>query len=321
MELMWPYLGGGALVLTLALFGYGLWRGRRNRNPGTGPLIARMYRVRALPRYQALARKRNRWLRIQLMCWVVAAVGAALTMSRWIGVDDQEKQIRTRDVILCLDVSGSMQEIDRDVINSYLALVDSLGDERIGFVMWDNTAVTAFPLTQDRAYIKQELQRAAKNIGHEIEGTDVGSGGSSLIGDGLASCVSRFDQMDQERSRTIVLATDNLLSGSPIYTLQQAMQLARHRQIMVFAIMPDNVPDEQTGEMARLVKQTSGQLLNIHPGRKANVAVISHEVKEQAKTALLALASHRAFDKPWYGATVLFAGTCGAMVARRLERS
>ena len=34
-------------------------------------------------------------------------------------------------------------------------------------------------------------------------------GGSSLIGDGLASCVLRFDRLDEERARSIVFATDN----------------------------------------------------------------------------------------------------------------
>ncbi len=58
-------------------------------------------------------------------------------------------------------------------------------------------------------------------------GTTANLSGASLIGDGLASCALQFDAEDTERSRSIILATDNYVSGEPIYTLRRRRTSSR----------------------------------------------------------------------------------------------
>lgn len=67
---------------------------------------------------------------------------------------------------------------------------------------------------------------------HFIAGTEgMGQDASSLVGDGLAACGLAFDLDDEERSRSIIMATDNEVFGDPIYTTTEAAQLATERDI------------------------------------------------------------------------------------------
>src|SRR5699024_1854177 len=61
---------------------------------------------------------------------------------------------------------------------------------------------------------------------------------SSLVGDGLASCVYAFDHPDQERPRAIILGTDNEVHGEGVYSLEDATDLAQERDVRVYALNP-----------------------------------------------------------------------------------
>ena len=60
--------------------------------------------------------------------------------------------------------------------------------------------------------------RAHRRPGHTTRSSPAPStvAGTSLIGDGLATCVSSFDKVDLQRARSVVFATDNHLAGRPI---------------------------------------------------------------------------------------------------------
>ena len=66
----------------------------------------------------------------------------------------------------------------------------------------------------------------------------------------------------QRRSRSIVLATDNYLSGDPLFTLEQAAALAKKRDVPVYALNPgdfDYGPGPgQPGAMLRTAAESSG---------------------------------------------------------------
>ncbi|AOG28938.1 vWA domain-containing protein [Cutibacterium avidum] len=285
--------------------------------------VAHVDRLRALPAYRDHARRRVRCLVVEVVCWAVAACGVGLVAARLQGIDDDDRQIRTRDVMLCLDVSGSMEGVDRQVINTYIQLADRITDDRIGFVMFDSSSVTVFPLTHDRDIVKTGLKQARD----QLDRADLPSGvrygpGGSLVGDGLASCLSRFDQLDQPRSRNVVLATDNMNAGPSVYTLPQAIDLAVRRQVMVFGIVPENTDLDARAagdELHQQVLRTHGQTLTIPSDGQADTADIAHRIQSQAKKAVMAMATHRSYDRPWPGALMVGIGTLGALVARRRE--
>ena len=76
-----------------------------------------------------------------------------------------------------------------------------------------------------------------------------GETGSSLVGDGLASCLARLhDIEDSGRSSSVILATDNAVGGSPLVTLNQAAELARRAGVRVYGL--DGSPRAGTGDAA-----------------------------------------------------------------------
>lgn len=64
-------------------------------------------------------------------------------------VDQGEERASSRDVVLCLDVSGSTLPYDREVIDTYRDLVSHFQGERIGMSIFNSTSRTVFPLTDD----------------------------------------------------------------------------------------------------------------------------------------------------------------------------
>ena len=139
--------------------------------------------------------------------------------------------------MLCLDVSTSMNGLDAIVLRQFAELAAGLRGERIGLTIFNGSAITVFPLTDDAEFIEATLAdsptiSSARRKRSFVEGTE--EGGTSLIGDGLASCAMRFDS-DDRASRSIVFATDNALAGEPILQLSAAA-IVSERDIRVCAI-------------------------------------------------------------------------------------
>ena len=180
---------------------------------------------------------------------LVATLAAGFLAARPVDITTSQGRLATRDIVLCLDVSGSMIEYDQQVVDVFSELVDSFEGERIALSIFNSTSRTVFPLTDDYTLVREQLEEAKAALDPRLLESDdmelvdrylrltagtLGSmEGSSLIGDGLANCSLLFDQEDSERSRSIILATDNDLLGTPIYTLQQAVDLASSRDVTV----------------------------------------------------------------------------------------
>ena len=111
-------------------------------------------------------------------------------------------------------------------------------------------------------------------------------------------------------------------AGPSVYTLPQAIDLAVKRHIMVFGIVPENTDLDARAagdELHQQVLRTHGQTLTIPSDGQADTADIAHRIQSQAKKAVMAMATHRSYDRPWPGALMVGIGTLGAMVARRRE--
>jgi Ca-activated chloride channel family protein len=222
-------------------------RGSARRRPA-----AHADRLTSLPEYQAAVRRYRRWLVVAALACASLLVSAAVAAARPVDVTTIRPEQHNRDIMLCLDASGSMSSADAAVVETYAGLARKFDGERIGLAIFDSTAIQVFPLTDDYDYVQEQLQQARDAFDGKpgssgfLDGTWSGRG-SSLIGDGLASCLNSFPSPDTadggasnapQRSRSVVLATDNLLSGEPIMTLAEAAQLAAGRSVRVYALNP-----------------------------------------------------------------------------------
>ncbi len=135
------------------------------------------------------------------------------------------------DIILTLDISGSMRSLDfqpkdrlesaKDVIRSFIA---GRPHDRIGLVLFAAKAFTQCPLTLDHAVLTGFLDEV--QVGLIDDGT--------AIGLGLATSVSRLKHSDSP-SKTIILLTDGE-NNVPTLEPETAADLAKSLGVRVYTV-------------------------------------------------------------------------------------
>ncbi len=134
------------------------------------------------------------------------------------------------DIVLCLDVSGSMAAKDltptrldasREMASNFIA--QRKGD-RIGLVIFSGESFTLSPLTTDKAMLQNQLAGARSGV--LKDGTSLGSG--------LATGVDRLKN-STAKSKVIILLTDGVDNGGLIDP-QTAKELAKTFGIRVYTI-------------------------------------------------------------------------------------
>lgn len=260
-----PWIG---LVSALAAVGVGLFvvgvaMRRRRRSPGSNDVtIANVHRADASPVFRKLRRRYHLLLGGEVAALSIVGLAAVGLTMRPVTDRQLERDVRNRDVMLCLDISTSMNELDAIVLREFVKLAGGLRGERIGLTIFNGSAITVFPLTDDPEFIAATLDDSAAAISQRkrtfVEGTEEG-GGTSLIGDGLASCAMRFDSDERGRSRSIVFATDNALAGDPILQLPEAAALVAEKDIRVYAIAAaDRITERDARALRAAAESTDG---------------------------------------------------------------
>ncbi len=135
------------------------------------------------------------------------------------------------DIMIALDISGSMQAMDfaprdrlaaaKDVIRDF---IDGRPNDRIGLVVFASRAFTQCPLTVDRQVLKGFLEEI--EVGLIEDGT--------AIGLGLATAVGRLRHSDAE-SRTVILLTDGM-NNVPTLEPETAAELAATLDVRVYTV-------------------------------------------------------------------------------------
>lgn len=284
MVLMFWWLALALLVLAaLAVFVF-----RRPRRTKSSLPVAHSGRMTSLPGFRRAMRRKMMTTIAFLGVIALTGLGALAGVARpaWIETVNPEKKLR--DVMLCLDVSGSMLGYDADLLAAYQELVDRFDGERIGLTVFNATAVAAFPLTDDYDMVQNYLEDAEEGFRTwGSQGTDYSwstsppnIGGSSLIGDGLVSCVDNFDRKDEDRSRSIVFATDNMLAGEPLFELNEAADIAVDAKVRVYSLSPPSIlATTQTQELKSVSDRTGGKQFDM--GSATTIDRIVSEIQSQ----------------------------------------
>lgn len=216
MQLMWPFM----LLLLVPIAALWVWRLIKpaKRQPW---FVGEAITLGALPSF-AKMRRRGLLLRIVEM----TLLGAVLVLLAFIAARPQA-EIRkvdfqnSRDIVLCLDASGSMQQFMPDELNALNAIVKANPTDRYSLVLFQNVPFVALPLTSDVAAIDLKTKDLATQLSNTKTFTAAQSagfdanvpGGGTDIGAGLAGCVRRFDNLTQPRSRHIILISDMQNNG------------------------------------------------------------------------------------------------------------
>ena len=151
------------------------------------------------------------------------------------GLGTAEVETSGIDIVLAIDVSGSMRALDfeldgkradrLEVVKSVVRrFVDARGDDRIGMIGFAGRPYLVSPLTLDHDWLAQNLERV--RIGLIEDGTAVGSA--------IAASVNRLREQ-KAKSKVVILLTDGVNNAGKVEPLTAA-EAARALGIKVYTI-------------------------------------------------------------------------------------
>lgn len=163
--------------------------------------------------------------RVLALCCLIIALARPQTHN-----DEQMVNGEGIDIVLCLDISGSMlaqdftpnrMEAAKNVASEF---IDNRPTDRIGLVIFSGEAFTMCPLTTDRNVLKSQLFQV--HSGLLEDGTAIGSG--------LATGVDRL-RNSPSKSKVIILLTDGENNGGLIDP-NTAKEIAKSVGVRVYTI-------------------------------------------------------------------------------------
>lgn len=155
----------------------------------------------------------------------------AMARPRKVDISSQTKSTKGIDIVMAIDVSGSMLAKDlkpnrmealKKVAENF---VEGRPNDRIGIVVYAAEAYTKTPVTSDKAVVQQAIQ--------SIEYNNVLQDGTG-IGMGLTTAVNRLKD-SKAKSKVIILLTDGVNNAGFIEP-ETASQIAKEYGIKVYTI-------------------------------------------------------------------------------------
>ena len=163
--------------------------------------------------------------RLLAVCCLIIALARPQTRN-----DEQLVNGEGIDIVLCLDISGSMlaqdftpnrMEAAKNVASEF---IDGRPTDRIGLVIFSGEAFTMCPLTTDRNVLKAQLFNVQSGLLED----------GTAIGSGLATGVDRL-RNSPSKSKVIILLTDGENNGGLIDP-NTAKEIAKSVGVRVYTI-------------------------------------------------------------------------------------
>lgn len=163
--------------------------------------------------------------RLLTICCLIIALARPQTRN-----DEQLVNGEGIDIVLCLDISGSMlsqdftpnrMEAAKNVASEF---IDNRPTDRIGLVIFSGEAFTMCPLTTDRNVLKAQLFNVQSGLLED----------GTAIGSGLATGVDRL-RNSPSKSKVIILLTDGENNGGLIDP-NTAKEIAKSVGVRVYTI-------------------------------------------------------------------------------------
>jgi Ca-activated chloride channel homolog len=226
-ELQWPWL---LLALPLPLLAYRWLPPRAQQQAAL--LVPFFERVQSLSQ-PGLSGVNPRWSQLlALLLWVCLALAAA--RPQWVG-EPVMLPNTGRDLLLAVDISGSMQIEDMTVGSTQLSRIDVIknvvGDfvqrrqnDRLGLVLFGSQAYLQAPLTFDRLTVNRFLQEAQLGF----------AGEQTAIGDAIGLSIKRLKDRPA-KSRVVILLTDGANTAGEVEP-RKAADLAQQAGVKIYTL-------------------------------------------------------------------------------------
>lgn len=173
------------------------------------------------------------------IAWLLLVVACA--RPQWLG-EPIEQAVSGRDLMLAVDLSGSMEEqdfvINKRSVDRLTAAKGVASDfinrrvgDRVGLILFGTQAYLQTPLTFDRKTVMTLLNESVIGL----------AGDNTAIGDAIGLAVKRLKN-EQTNSRVLVLMTDGANTAGEISPLKAAeLAAANHLKIYTIGIGADEM--------------------------------------------------------------------------------
>lgn len=254
MELMYKQAIVIGVVVLAAVLGIAFFiKKKKSDEYTTGIRAANTQKLRNTALYKKL-NKRYNILRCILVAGLIGSILSSLVLvARPFRTEEVMSGVKKRDIILCLDVSYSLYDLNYEITDYLKSVVAGLKGDRFGVSIFNTSTVTYVPLTDDYDYVITKLDELSEyftlqkeymenyednpnfsymdlneeerehydEISYKLRYYNAGTlynnmtRGSSLIGEGLATALYTFPYLDDsERTRVIIMCTDNELNAT-----------------------------------------------------------------------------------------------------------
>ncbi|MDP1664011.1 MAG: VWA domain-containing protein [Methylobacter sp.] len=181
---------------------------------------------------RAVSQTRQWPLLLAAIAWLLLVI--ACTRPQWLG-EPIEQAVSGRDLMLAVDLSGSMEEqdfvINKRAVDRLTAAKGVAGEfinrrvgDRVGLILFGTQAYLQTPLTFDRKTVMTLLNEAVIGL----------AGDNTAIGDAIGLAVKRLKN-EQTNSRVLVLMTDGANTAGEISPLKAA-ELAADNHLKIYTI-------------------------------------------------------------------------------------
>ena len=229
IELLWP------LVLLLLPLPWFVWRFWPAASAEQAALRAPFFQTwRELHDRVGSGPAQRSWITTVLLCLTWLTLLLALARPTWIG-EPISLPASGRDLLLAVDLSGSMQVEDMMVGQNQVRRIDAVkrvvGDfierrrgDRLGLILFGSNAYVQAPLTFDTQTVRRFLHEAQLGF----------AGRETAIGDAIGLSVKRLRERPAE-SRVLIILTDGANNAGQVEPLEAA-QLAADNDVKIHTI-------------------------------------------------------------------------------------
>jgi len=169
---------------------------------------------------------------LAMLAWVLLCIAAA--RPQWVG-DAQDQPRSGRDLLLAVDVSGSMQAEDMRIggrpVDRLTAVQVVAGDflrrrdgDRVGLLLFGQQAYLMTPLTFDLKHVDYQLQTSVIGL----------AGRETAMGDAIGLAVKRLRETTSKQ-RVLILLTDGVNTAGALNP-RKASELAVAEKVRVYTV-------------------------------------------------------------------------------------
>ena len=342
------FIIGGILCAAVCAAAFFL---RRKPDRGRALKAANTKRLKMSPLYQRRLMEVRILRFLSVLAIIIAFLAALFLTARPYRRETVRNTVTRKDIFLCIDLSASNYEGVQELVEAFSGTVSGLDGDRVGISIFNTSSIQYVPMTDDYSFVLQRLDSLSEYLaaaeefsvnyaskydsvydipeaerpryeelnrimaafdegitaGYEIKGT-------SAIGEGLASCLFSFPELNTEdRTRIILFLTDNHeeLLDAPLVTLSDAAEMCAVDNVAVFGIYhgsgaEDEAAQVEKEEMQAAVEQTMGQFYD--SGGSLTAEEILEDIRSRETALTNTATSVKNEDEPGIWIQILAAG-------------